>query len=164
MTREHFREFVSRLASQIGVEVARDQIESPLQFVIGEQRVIPDQDVSTQSPEFIIYAEIGPIDARRELEVMRIPLEGNHLCSQTVEGRGVDNGTFQSGAYVFHGTRDGSFAEFMESGMSGRGHSHCKAFGDEKPKGLGLEAERAAEQSTRARQPTANDDRVRPYR
>jgi hypothetical protein len=83
MTHELFREFVIRLASQIGVEVARDQIESPLQFAIGEQRVILDQDVSTQSPELIIHAEIGRIDERRELEVMRMLLEGNYLWSQT---------------------------------------------------------------------------------
>jgi len=64
------------------------------------------------------------------------------LASQTVKEHGIDNGTFQSGAYVFQDNRDGNFAEFMKSGMSARGHSHCKAFGGEKPKGFGLEAGR----------------------
>jgi hypothetical protein len=155
MTREHFREFVSRLASQIGVEVARDQIESPLHFVIGEQRVIPDQDVSTQSPEFIIYAEIGPIDARRELEVMRMPLEGDYLWSQT---RGASVG-------VNPQTRDVVLA--WKATLSAIASGQMAGDVGQAVKGSLISQtveERAAEQSTRTRQPTANDDRARPYR
>ena len=94
MTDERFREFVARLASHLGLEVAMDQIESPLEISIDERRVILDQDISAEQPEIVFYTFVGTIDERRELEVMRMLLEGNYLWSHTGGGTlGVNSET-----------------------------------------------------------------------
>lgn len=65
MTHESFRQFASQLAGTLGFELEPGRVESPLAFTINDQRVILDQDISTEYPEIIFYTLIGKIAEKR---------------------------------------------------------------------------------------------------
>ena len=90
---ERFDQVLDELCKELGLDDAKG-LASPVELVIDELPVTLASDHRASGDDLLMYASLGTVPERRELEVYRAILEGNLLWSATGDATiGVNSAT-----------------------------------------------------------------------